>query len=278
MNAELEKKVSRAVRLLQSVRYQDGEPIEIAYSGGKDSDVILELAKMAGINYVAIYKNTTIDLPHTISHCKEAGAIIRQPEASFRELIAKSGFPTRHYRFCCEKLKEYKIYYNVVMGIRREESPKRAERYKEPIVCRVFSKKNDIREQCIYPILDWTQEDELEFIRERGIRLHPIYYRKDGTLDLTKRVGCMCCPLQSRRKRLEEFRKYPKMIKFYIGGVKNTYKIIRTQRPENTLPTLTNGSRSTYSAKRLPNSAKGSGVTYSAGERIARNSWRTISI
>lgn len=218
MNAELEKKVSRAVRLLQSVRYQDGEPIEIAYSGGKDSDVILELAKMAGINYVAIYKNTTIDLPHTISHCKEAGAIIRQPEASFRELIAKSGFPTRHYRFCCEKLKEYKIYYNVVMGIRREESPKRAERYKEPIVCRVFSKKNDIREQCIYPILDWTQEDELEFIRERGIRLHPIYYRQDGTLDLSKRVGCMCCPLQSRRKRLEEFRKYPKMLKFYIGG------------------------------------------------------------
>ena len=58
---ELKKKVGHAIRLLQSVK-TDG-PIEVCYSGGKDSDVILELAKMAGINYRAIYKNTTIDPP-----------------------------------------------------------------------------------------------------------------------------------------------------------------------------------------------------------------------
>lgn len=58
---ELKKKVGQSIRLLQSVK-TDG-PIEVCYSGGKDSDVILELAKMAGINYRAIYKNTTIDPP-----------------------------------------------------------------------------------------------------------------------------------------------------------------------------------------------------------------------
>ena len=42
-----EKKVARAIRLLQSIP-KDG-PVEVSYSGGKDSDVILELAKMAGI-------------------------------------------------------------------------------------------------------------------------------------------------------------------------------------------------------------------------------------
>lgn len=58
---ELKKKVGQSIRLLQSVK-TDG-PIEVCYSGGKDSDVILELAKMAGINYRAIYKNMTIDPP-----------------------------------------------------------------------------------------------------------------------------------------------------------------------------------------------------------------------
>ena len=69
MTHELQKKVDRAVKLIQAagkVAEQHGHPLEICYSGGKDSDVILELAKMAGIKYRAIYKNTTIDPPGTI--------------------------------------------------------------------------------------------------------------------------------------------------------------------------------------------------------------------
>lgn len=46
MRQELEKKVQRAIRLLQSIP-KDKE-IELSYSGGKDSDVILELANMGG--------------------------------------------------------------------------------------------------------------------------------------------------------------------------------------------------------------------------------------
>ena len=30
---------------------RDGKEVEVAYSGGKDSDVILELARMSGIKY-----------------------------------------------------------------------------------------------------------------------------------------------------------------------------------------------------------------------------------
>ena len=39
-----EQKVSFAIKLLQNIPTDDG-PIEVSYSGGKDSDVILELAK-----------------------------------------------------------------------------------------------------------------------------------------------------------------------------------------------------------------------------------------
>lgn len=97
--SQLDKKISYAIRLLQSIPTDEG-PIEISYSGGKDSDVILELAKMAGIPYRAIYKNTTIDPPGTIKHCREKGVEILHPKISFMGLVAKKGIPTRRARLC----------------------------------------------------------------------------------------------------------------------------------------------------------------------------------
>ena len=214
MNIHLQKKVSQAVKLLQVCYKAAGEPLEIAYSGGKDSDVILELAKMAGIEYRAIYKNTTIDPPGTIKHAKENGVEIRRPKESFFSLMMKHGFPNRFTRFCCSVLKEYKILDNCVIGIRCCESVNRAKRYTEPTECRIYGKKNHVN--AIYPILDWSDEDELEFIKQRGIKLHPLYYSEDGSIDITKRLGCMCCPLMYYKKRLEAFKKYPGMVKAYL--------------------------------------------------------------
>ena len=173
MRPELEKKVERAIRLLQSIP-QDGD-IELSYSGGKDSDVILELAKMAGIPYRAIYKATTIDPPQTIAHAREMGAEVIHPKKTFFQLVSKSGFPSRFSRVCCSVLKEYKICDRAIQGIRRSESKKRAKRYKEPEECRVYSKKEKVK---IYlPILEWTDQDVTEFIKERNIKCHPLYYR-----------------------------------------------------------------------------------------------------
>ena len=215
MNKELEKKVGQAVKLLQVCFMAAGEPLEIAYSGGKDSDVILELAKMSGIEYRAIYKNTTIDPPGTIKHVIDNGVEIRRPKETFLSLMMKKGYPSRFRRFCCSVLKEYKILDNSVMGIRKCESVKRAKMYTEPTACRIYgSKKNHVN--AIYPILEWSEKDELEFIEERGIKLHPLYCRVDGSLDLTRRLGCMCCPLAYYKKRLQEFKKYPGMVKAYL--------------------------------------------------------------
>ena len=58
ITSSLQKKIDQSIRLLQQVQNaHPDEVIEIAYSGGKDSDVILQLAKEAGIRYEAIYKN-----------------------------------------------------------------------------------------------------------------------------------------------------------------------------------------------------------------------------
>ena len=218
MRKELQKKVDFAIKLLQSIP-QDGD-IELSYSGGKDSDVILELAKMAGIPYRAIYKATTIDPPGTIAHAKEMGAEVIHPKKTFFQLVSKSGFPSRFSRECCSVLKEYKVCDRAIQGIRRSESRKRAERYKEPEYCRVYSSK--VKAKIYLPILEWTDQDVAEFIKERNIKCHPLYYR-GGQFDVTKRLGCIGCPLQSRKKRIQEFKDNPKMLKAWIRAGQKRY-------------------------------------------------------
>lgn len=208
---DLNRKIDFAIKLLQSIP-QDG-PIELSYSGGKDSDVILELAKMAGIPFEAIYKNTTIDPPGTIAHCKSKGVIIRQPKTTFNAIIEKKGMPSRWRRFCCADLKEYKIHDRAIQGIRRCESIKRAERYKEPEYCRTYSKGEKVR---IYlPILEWSDADVAQFINDRAIRCAPIYYDRGGQFHVERRLGCIGCPLRSD-VGLADFVKYPKLLKAQI--------------------------------------------------------------
>lgn len=180
ISKQLQKKIDKALKLLQSVAMgYDGE-IEVAYSGGKDSDVILQLAKEAGINYRAIYKNTTIDPPGTISHAMKMGAEVVRPKESFFELIAKRGFPNRNRRICCDALKEYQYDKNlkkVIMGVRKSESTARSKNYDEPTKC-LGNKRHPY--EAIYPLLDWTDCDVRDFILDRGITCAPVYYDSGG--------------------------------------------------------------------------------------------------
>lgn len=208
VNMDLNRKIDFAIKLLQAIP-QDG-PIELSYSGGKDSDVILELAKMSGIPFEAIYKNTTIDPPGTIAHCKENGVTIVKPKLNFMQIIETHSMPTRWSRFCCSILKEYKIHDRAIQGIRRDESAKRAARYKEPEYCRTYSKNEKVR---IYlPILEWTKYDVEQFIKDRGIKCAPIYYDEAGNFHVERRLGCIGCPL-AHDNGVSEYKQYPKLLK-----------------------------------------------------------------
>lgn len=210
MTDRMSKLVDRAVRLLRAIPTDEG-PVEVGYSGGKDSDVILELARMSGIPHRAIYRNTTIDPPGTKRHALEMGAEVVNPSETFYEIVARLGMPNRHRRFCCAILKEYPILPRIITGVRRSESVKRAARYKEPEVCRKYPGKG--RARMYLPLLEWTDEDVYEFVTMRGLRLAPLYYTEDGRIDVTRRLGCIGCPLASRRIRIEQYRKHPLILK-----------------------------------------------------------------
>ena len=207
------KKAEQAIKFIRSfaqIAEKNGEVVEVAYSGGKDSDVLLHLVRASGIKYVARYKSTTIDPPGTIKHVQEQGDVeILRPKLSFFEVVRTVGMSNGGRRICCRYLKEYPTESNyVLIGVRAEESTRRKNRYAEPSQCRVFSKAKKVKQG--FPLLYWTIEDIKEYVEEKNIKLAPVYEDDRGGYDYTRRLGCVLCPLKSKKKQLKAYRQYPR--------------------------------------------------------------------
>lgn len=247
---DLQKKIDRAIRLLQGIQNgYDGE-IEVAYSGGKDSDVILQLAKEAGIRYRTIYRNTTIDPPGTIAHVERIGAEILRPKETFFQLVAKKGFPNRFSRFCCEKLKEYKVMDKCIMGVRKSESSKRNERYNEPTECRFYGRKTEANHvEAIYPILDWTDNDVLAFVEDRHLTLAPVHYTSRGGKSTCQNVSAVCVAHSPQSASASSTSRIIRVWHEPICVPGNAFlTIIPKQKSVNATTTCTNGLRVTCSS------------------------------
>lgn len=122
---DLEK---QAIDILQT--FTGNEPYQLGYSGGKDSDVILHLAKKAGVPFVAVHNLTTVDAPETVRYVKsKSEVLIEYPKMTMWQLIVKHKTPpTRRFRYCCEELKERSgVGKKLITGVRKAESIKRAQ-------------------------------------------------------------------------------------------------------------------------------------------------------
>lgn len=95
-------KEKQAIALIRSFEKKHGT-FELCYSGGKDSDVILHLCKVAGVNCRPIYKSTTIDPPGTLSICREYACLSVQHQLRYHyEEIPKKTNPANR-RLCDER-------------------------------------------------------------------------------------------------------------------------------------------------------------------------------
>ena len=121
-----------------SIRYYE-KPIICTYSGGKDSDVLLELFLRSGVEFEVHNSHTTADAPQTVYHIRdkfkqleEKGikCTIQRPELSMWQLIPKKKMPpTRLTRYCCRYLKETSCENRMIStGVRWDESNARKER------------------------------------------------------------------------------------------------------------------------------------------------------
>lgn len=224
---QLRQLEQQAIRLLQTVA-KNLPNLHLAYSGGKDSEVVMHLAEKAQIPFTPFYNNTTIDPPGTLKYIKsKPKVIIRQPRRNFFTLIEHRGLPSTFQRFCCDKLKEQYVAQNIITGVRRSESKRRTDRYTSPVDCHVY--KNGKHGQNIMPILYWTLEDVADYITLEKLQCHPIYYDNNGKFQPKRRLGCMACPL-AYDHGYKTFKQYPRLVKAWCRAL----AVYRNTRPEIT--------------------------------------------
>lgn len=218
-----------------SIAYYE-QPLIITTSGGKDSDVCLELARRSGIPYEVQHSLTTADAPQTIYHVRSqfrnlelAGikCTINLPmykgrRTSMWELIAQKGTPpTRLQRYCCSVLKEQGGRNRMITtGVRWEESTARKKNrgiyekisadIKNKIILtndnddtrRLFENCTLKAKRACNPIIDWTFRNAWDFIQSENIQTNILYQMGFD------RVGCIGCPIACD-KRYFEFRMFP---------------------------------------------------------------------
>jgi phosphoadenosine phosphosulfate reductase len=169
---------------------QKNEPPEgyyLGFSGGKDSIVSKQLCIDAGVKYSAYYSATGIDPPELCKYIKKhhPDVIWLRPKLNFYKGILKKQFPTKFRRWCCDELKKkpgLKIpLKNRIMGIRAEESWKRANRANPD-----FNEK--LKHWTYKPIFHWRQYEVWEYIERHNLPYCSLY---DEGFD---RIGCIICP------------------------------------------------------------------------------------
>ena len=201
-------------------------------SGGKDSSVIKELARMAGIKFAIHHSHTTLDYPETVyfvrrerDRWQEMGYEydIDYPKETFWQLARRKGMlPLRQARYCCEVLKERGGRDKFcITGVRWAESVMRkanrgiaevqGKRKGEGLI--LLNDNSDARkevETCqrkgkrvLNPIIDWSDEDVWEFLERFEIPINPLY--RMGY----KRVGCMLCPFASAKEKRKAIEQIP---------------------------------------------------------------------
>ena len=232
----LQEKIQESISFLQkaeklALKLNPEEGFFVGFSGGKDSQVVLELCKLAGVKHTAYHNVTTNDNAETIRfiHQKYPSVTFITPKESYFRMIEHKGLPTMFKRWCCERFKERIGAGNVVVtGVRAEESKKRSQ-YSE--IAKYGAKRSDRKEvnldsmennrfECvggrdkflIYPILRWTTVDVWEFIRERELPINPCYNKYN-------RVGCVFCPFSPSRYMRDYIKTHPKQYQALLHAI-----------------------------------------------------------
>lgn len=261
----------RSIEILQkaeslALQYYD-KGFYLAFSGGKDSQCLYHIAKLAGVKFEAHYARTGIDHPELVHFIMRnyPDVVWDRPKTTFWELVVKRRMlPTRQFRYCCEVLKETNGGGTVTLtGVRRAESVKRSKRNiyevsshkfsgdskddfdvwrKEQMAQMTkntnidqFSEQKETEVRCISgkdkiiinPIIEWTDRDVWEFLNDVVKVEHCELYDRGY-----HRLGCLFCPMASMKEQRKMERDYPKYKAQYL----RTIHKLREYRKENGLP------------------------------------------
>ena len=164
-NQELSRKVEESKDVLKLASEMSKlyykKPLILTYSGGKDSDVMVQLAIecLEPSDFEIINSHTSVDAPETVYYIRDRfkewsvcgiKTTIQIPryqdgtQITMWNLIRKMGPPTRLKRFCCDRLKETSTPNRfVAIGVRASESNGRKGR-------NVFATRGETKKDAYY--------------------------------------------------------------------------------------------------------------------------------
>ena len=206
----------------------------VAFSGGKDSCVLLDLVKKAlpKGSFVVVFGDTGMEFPDTYEVVEKTKRQCAKDEIPF--YIGKShlspkeswelfGPPSRVLRWCCSvhkstpqilKLREItgKDDYTglAFVGVRAQESATRAEYEYEN-----YGKKQK-GQYSHNSILEWTSAEIWLYLYANAATLNEAY--KKGSA----RVGCICCPMGGGKASFTEQANYPQEAEVFLSRIRSS--------------------------------------------------------
>lgn len=215
-------------------RWQKLDCFHVAFSGGKDSVVLLELVKksLPRSRIMVVFGDTKMEFPDTYAlvdqveaQCKAEGidfyraATHFKPEESWRLF----GPPSRVLRWCCSvhkaapqtlKIREVLGKNDYVgmdfVGVRAQESIARSGYNEED-----YGKKQ--KDQHSHnSILDWSSAEVWLYIFTHNLPINDAYKKGNS------RVGCLFCPMGRGISNAFRYLCYPDQIDKYTNLIKET--------------------------------------------------------
>lgn len=223
----LDEKIEYSINLLRkseemALRMDPENGFYLAFSGGKDSQVLYHLAVQGGVKFKAHMNLTSVDPPEVIRFVKKNYPDVEliKPRMSIYEMAKKKGcLPTRLVRWCCEEFKEMSGAGKVTLiGIRKSESTNRKKRNEIETGDRKFSGTFDQWSEhqekmvtcvggkdkiLVSPILYWTEKDVWDYLKRMYIQYCSLYDKG------YKRIGCIMCPMSNYKQNVREMKNFP---------------------------------------------------------------------
>lgn len=251
MNERLNRITDEAIHFIRNAEKlalrMDERGFHVAFSGGKDSQVLLALVEMANVKHHAEMQVTSVDSPNIMRFVRKYYPQVKlnHPKRNMRQLIRDKGMlPTRQARFCCSELKEKAgAGCCTCLGIRKAESPNRKKRHSVEVLGQrvgydivdgklheqnnwggqLFDNDQPTNVYCvggkdkvvISPIFDWTYNDIWAFIHKHKLPYCDLYDKG------FHRIGCLFCPMASPKEKAREMQMFPKFAeKVYIRAIR----------------------------------------------------------
>ncbi|WOF15568.1 aminotransferase class V-fold PLP-dependent enzyme [Methanoplanus sp. FWC-SCC4] len=178
----------KAIRTIKD-HINDRPTANVSFSGGKDSTVVLHLAKKAGVTK-AFFIDTGLEFPETIDFVRSKGVEIIEKGGDFWQAVERAGPPAKDNRWCCKLLKLHplKVYLSevgscvTIQGNRWYESWNRAgleETNQNPA--------NPLQLN-ISPIRSWRALEVYLYLWWQNLEINPLYEKG------LERIGCYLCP------------------------------------------------------------------------------------